>query len=341
MKNSLLDSIKGKTIALVYIFEKEEAKGFEHFLVWKDKILTGWLNAIYEIECLPFIIDVRTFMQKASNYSLPHIDYVINLNSGCTKLSTMGLVPSICSFLNIPCIPCDSTAILTTEHKKISNYIALGANLQTPRVLDSMENYGVYRPINLGNSIGIEVGYFQNFNRDGIYQEFIPGYDVTLPLAFNFITKKIDILPPTLYFPETRDENWIYNEKIKENDIGLKRYQFLEIDESTKKEIIEFFKIFGIKTYGRIDARLKCENKLLGTEAEKPFSFKDCFFLEINSMPTIETDDGFDLAFKAVLSNKQHSFYECVHEYINYVKNPTINGFLLATSIISLTTSMC
>lgn len=339
MKKNVLDTIKGKTIAIVYIFEKEDAEGFEHFLVWKDKILTGWLSAIYEIDCLPYIIDVRTFMQKASNYSLPHIDYVINLNSGCTKLSTMGLVPSICSFLNIPCIPCDATAILTTENKKISNFIAFGANLQTPKFLDSNNSFGIYRPINLGNSIGVKVDNFSEFKNDGIYQEFIPGYDVTIPVAYNFITNKIDILPPTLYFPETLDENWVYDEKTKEKDIGLKRFQFLEIDEKTKKDIIKFFEIFDIKTYGRIDARLKCETKLSGTEVKAPFSFENCFFLEVNSMPTIETDDGFDLAFKAVLSNKKHSFYKCVNEYNNYFENPTINGFLLATSIISLTTS--
>ena len=64
-KNKLIE-LKGKTIALVYIFEKETADGFNHFLIWKDKVLTGWLSAIYELNCLPYIIDVRTFMQKAS-----------------------------------------------------------------------------------------------------------------------------------------------------------------------------------------------------------------------------------------------------------------------------------
>ncbi len=339
VKRNMLNSIKGKTIAIVYIFEKEEAEGFGHFLIWKDRILTGWLNAVYEIECLPYIIDVRTFMQKASNYSLPHIDYVINLNSGCNELSTMGLVPSICSFLDIPCIPCDATAILATENKKISNYVALGSQLQTPKFLDSKNNFGVYRPINLGNSIGIEVDHFTDFNRNGIYQEFIPGYDVTIPVAFNFITKKIDILPPTLYFPKTLDQNWIFDEKTKEKDRGLTRLQFLEIEDKTKSEIINFFEIFDIKTYGRIDARMKCENKLSGTETQTPFSFKNCYFLEINSMPTIENEDGFDLAFKAVQSNEKHSFYECINEYKNNVKHPTINGFLLATSIIAISTS--
>lgn len=334
-----LKKLRGKTIAIVYIFEKEDADGFKHFLIWKDKILTGWLNAVYELECVPYIIDVRTFMQKASNYSLPHIDYVINLNSGCIELSTMGVVPSICSFLNIPCIPCDATAILTTENKKISNYIAIGSTLPTPKFLDAENNYGIFRPINLGNSIGVEKKHFTDFSVDGIYQEFIPGYDVTIPVAFNYLSQKLDILPPTLYFPHTQDPDWIYDEETKEEDKGLIRLQFLEIEEGTKQIILDFFKIFGIKTYGRIDARLKESNLLSSDIVNRPFNFKDCYFLEINSMPTIESCDGFDLAFKAVLSYENHSFYKCVQEYVTFIKNPTINGFLLACSMLSITTS--
>lgn len=338
-QNNILKSLQGKTVAIVYIFEKEEAEGFKHFLVWKEKILTGWLNAVYELKCVPYIIDVRTFMQKASNYSLPHIDFVVNLNSGCTDLCTMGLVPSICSFLNIPCIPCDANAILATENKKISNYIAMGSKLQTPKCLDFKNNCGIYRPISLGNSIGVVKKEFTDFDLDGIYQEFIPGYDVTIPIAFNYISGEIDILPPTLYFPKSLDPNWIYDEKTKEKDAGLTRLQFMEIEENTKKELIKFFKIFGIKSYARIDARLKQNNSLSGNEIKKPFSFKNCYFLEINSMPTIEQGDGFDLAFKSVQSNKNHSFYKCVKDYIDNIEKPTVNGFLLACSMLS--TSMC
>ena len=337
----MLKTLRGKTIAIVYIFEKEDASGFDHFLIWKDKILTGWLNAVYEIECLPYIIDVRTFMQKASNYSLPPIDYVINLNSGCNELSTMGLVPSICSFLKLPCIPCDSTTILATENKKISNHVAIGNSIQTPKFLDLDNNYGIYRPTNLGNSIGIEKKHFTEFNKAGIYQEFIPGYDITIPVAYNYLTQELDILPPTLYFPQTHNPNWIFDEKTKEKDEGLTRLQFTEIEKETKCELLKLFRTFGIKTYGRIDVRLKEENLLSGDVVKMPFTFKNCYFLEINSMPTIESCDGFDLAFNAVLLNEKHSFYGWARNYVDNIKHPTINGFLLACSMLSLSTSKC
>ena len=334
------NQIKGKTIAIVYIFEGENAVGFGHFLTWKDHIISGWLKAIYEIQCVPYTVDVRTFIQKASNYSLPNIDYVINLNSGCYQLSTMSLIPSICSFLGIPCIPCDAVSIVTTENKLLSNYIAKGFGLTIPNQIQNNNKKGICRPINYGNSIGVKVGFFDKTDDDEICQEFIPGFDVTIPFAYNYYAKSIDILPPILYIPNSLDPNWIYDEKTKEQDANLTTSAFLEIDQEAKEQIIKIIKVFGLKTYGRIDARLKFDKNVLSTEVVKqPFSLKDLFFIEINSMPTVESEDGLDLAYNAVLQNNKHSFYQHVDEYINLVENPSINGFLLSSSIMALSTS--
>ena len=120
-----LEELKGKTIAIVYIFEGEDAPGFNHYWVWKSDIISGWLNAVQELECVPFILDVRTFVQKAMNHTLPHIDFVVNLNCGSYDLSSMSLVPSTCSFLSIPCIPCNAAAIILSENKKVSNLLAI------------------------------------------------------------------------------------------------------------------------------------------------------------------------------------------------------------------------
>lgn len=69
--------IKGKTIAIVYIFEGDDDSGFNHFYIWKSNIISKWMNAVQELSCMPLIIDVRTFIDKAINKTLPHIDYVI------------------------------------------------------------------------------------------------------------------------------------------------------------------------------------------------------------------------------------------------------------------------
>ena len=103
-----LNSIQGSIIAVVYTFEGENAPGFKHYDVWRSNVIADWINAINEIGCKPYIIDVRTFISKAMMDTLPHLDFIINLNAGNINLDNLGLIPSVCSFLNKPCIPCSS-----------------------------------------------------------------------------------------------------------------------------------------------------------------------------------------------------------------------------------------
>jgi hypothetical protein len=337
---SLIKSLRGKTIAVVYSFEKEDAPGFKHYWIWKSDIISAWLNAIQELECLPFILDVRTFVQKASNRTLPYIDYVLNLNCGCYELSSLSLVPSICSFLAIPCLPCNAVSITASENKRISNLIACAMNLNIPKSLDSSYNVGIYRPLNLGSSIGVKRDCFHDFRSDGIYQEFIPGYDVTIPIAYNPYIKRIDLLPPIVYLPKSSDPDWIYDEQEKKNDNGFITLPFLEIEKKAKEDLIAFSQVFPIQTFGRIDVRIRCMDKKLSPEiVKKPLSLSDLYFIEINSMPTIEQDDSFEFAFDAARKNEYHSFYYSTNKYMEIIANPTINGFLLSCSMLSLSTS--
>ena len=126
-KNAL-HRIQGKTIAVVYIFEGEQGEGFEHYDIWQSDVISEWLYAIQQNHCRPLIMDVRTFILKAMSQTLPEIDFVLNLNNGNKVLSTLGLVPSVCSFLNIPCIPCNTVSIIAGEHKGIANYVASAHN---------------------------------------------------------------------------------------------------------------------------------------------------------------------------------------------------------------------
>ncbi len=68
-------------------------------------------------------MDFETFAFKAFNNTLPKIDYVINLNNGNVDLSSLGLLPSICSYLNLPCIPNNSEVLIIGENKFIAKCI--------------------------------------------------------------------------------------------------------------------------------------------------------------------------------------------------------------------------
>lgn len=336
---SQLSQLRGKTIAIVYTFENEDAAGFQHYWVWKSDIISGWLNAVQEIGCLPFILDVRTFIQKAMNRDLPLIDYVINLNCGSCELSAMSLVPAVCSFLAVPCIPCDAASIVISENKSISNIIARAHKMNVPNDLAWNSSNGIYRPLNLGSSIGVTVGHTESADPKGTYQEFIPGYDITVPIIYNPCLGDIDMLPPIIYIPENLDPYWIYDEQEKIKDNGFTTYPMTKIENEAKEMILKFARAIPIKTFGRIDMRFKSFGEKLSREViYDTLTANDLYFIEINSMPTIEKEDSFEYAINAVNSDNQHSLYRYISAYYETFSNPSVNGILLASAILSFTT---
>lgn len=334
-ENKLKD-LKGKTIAVVYIFEGEDAAGFEHYHIWKSKIISRWLNAIEDIGCKPFIIDVRSFVFKAMNNTLPKIDFVLNLNCGSKVLSSMSLVPSVCSFLSVPCIPCNANTILMGENKKASNMIASATNLNVPKNIDEPNENAIFRPLNFGSSVGVRRGIRNNISNDELYQEFIRGYDATFPIIYNPIKSELDFLPGVLYLPNSNDPNWFFgeNEKITKND--YENLPLYYIDDFAKKMLINFAKAFPIETFCRIDVRIKTSvEKLSKAICDKSISFEDIFFVEINPMPTVKYGNAFDLAFSYI--DEKNDFNNCLNIHKQVFENTNVNTFLLSSSMIALT----
>lgn len=331
-------SLFGKTIAIIYIFEGENELGYEHYEVWKTDVISSWMLAVEELHCLPLIMDIRTFVQKAMNKSLPYIDYVVNLNNGTKSLSTLGLVPSICSFLNIPCIPCNTVTITCGEHKKISNTIAEKTGIKVPHSLKPSDNTGIIRPIGLGSSLGVKRGFDASLsNNEFIYQEFIKGYDITTPLLYNPITSKLEVLPAVLYSPNEANVEWFLGEEEKRLHQGYTK-KIAQLSIEAKEAYISLAKEIGISSYCRIDARLHCESKdELFKLLDSSIPLNKLYFMEINPMPTIKNNINFHTSMDAL--NSQYSLYTCYKLYKELIPNATHTGFILSCSMISLFTT--
>lgn len=323
--------IKGKTIALVYIFEGDENLGFKHFFIWKSKIIAQWMVAIQELHCMPLLLDVRTFVDKAINKTLPHIDYVLNMNSGTIELSTMALIPAVCASIDVPCIPCDAVSIVTGENKLLSNLIANSVGLQVPDELPSDNPNGIFRPINLGNSKGVRRG--RQIDANGVYQEFISGYDITTPIVYNIEKKSMELLPSVLYLPESKNIEWFNGEEIKKTRSGYTLTKAL-LDEKTVQSYLKLVKTLGIKTFCRIDARVKSLDSIYTIDSNPLLAFENIYFVEINVMPTIRENNNFVFSFNKI--DNQNIFYDNIRAQKKFFGNVTLNSFLLVSSMLAL-----
>lgn len=321
-----LSHIMGKTIAIVYIFEGDDASGFSHFFIWKSKVISKWMEAVQDLKCIPLILDVRTFIDKAINKTLPHIDYVINLNSGTYSLSSMALVPSMCSSIGVPCIPCNATTIVTGEEKNLSNYIAMGIGLNVPEYLPQNDPNGIFRPINLGNSLGVVLGSVPQEEK-GIYQRFVSGYDITTPMVYNVEKGQMDFMPTVVFYPQNNHSKWYYDEKKKHSQSGY-TFKTVHLDDKTKKKYKELVDVMGIKTFCRIDARV---TKFIKINDDLCTNFSDTYFVEINVMPTVRENNSFHFSYNSIDVGKP--FYEYISELRQVVSNPSVNCFLLSSSM--------
>lgn len=325
----ILNKIKSKSIAIVYAHKNEKAKGFKHYDYWGMDVVSDWAKAIEELSCIPYIMDVRTFGYKALNNSLPPIDFVINLNAGNTDISTLGLVPSICGFISIPCIPCDTLQTVAGEHKALANLVAKSIKINVPENIEYTDSSGIYRPMNLGSSVGVSKGKIGS--EKGIYQKFINGFDMTTPILYNPKTKNLEILPPVLYIPTNGNIGWFLGEDEKEKHNGYQKKQ-VKVDKITKELYINLANSYGIKTFCRIDARIKCEtydeiNELL----KYPIKNEKVHFLEINTMPTIKENINFCNSVETL--TPEADLYKCLLEYNKVISNHSIVGFILFCSI--------
>lgn len=331
---NLLCQIEGSTIAVIYVFQGDNTSSFQHYDPWKSDVISDWLRAIQELNCMPFILDVRTFAQKALNGTLPQIDYVINLNAGTTNLSVLGLVPSICAFINVPCIPADTVSTIIGENKHISNLLAYALDTIVPKEIEPSNPNGIFRPLNLGSSRGVQKSFpSQNVTSEFLYQEFIPGFDMTIPFIYNPILEQIDMLPPIMYYPNTTDTKWFLGEKEKDSHIGYEKRP-VHITDEAQKHFLKLVNNFGIKTYCRIDTRVFCKDiNEIKSSTESKISLERINFIEINPLPTIKNNINFHTSFKFI--EPDSLLGQCITIYNSYFENSSFVGFLLSSSIIA------
>lgn len=324
--------LQGKTIGVVYIFEGETAPGFKHYHIWQSDIISKWLLAIQDLKCRPLILDVRTFVEKAIAGTLPCIDFVLNLNCGSCELSPMALVPSICAFFHIPCIPCDAVAILTGENKLISNLVASATGINVPPALPLDVPNGIFRPLNLGSSMGVKRE--PTYNSKGIYQEFIRGYDITTPIVFNPLTLEFDFMPTVMYVAEEDSVDWFLGENHKDTRTGFTRKTIHNLSPKLKQKYLELINNLSVNTFCRIDARIKCESEEeLKILLDKPLELSDVYFIELNPMPTVWINNAFSHSFSALPPNHSLSDYICELEKL--VTQANIHNFLLSIAMIA------
>lgn len=330
-----LQAIKGKTIGIIYVYEKPDSQAKRHYDAWEGDVLSNWIHAVYELHGLPLVMDLNTFVEKMTNYSLPPLDYVVNLCNGFFDLPSLGLVPSLCAYYSIPCIPCSSVLLLIGENKPLSNLIASTCGFRLPQQLSVENEKSITRPYYLGSSKGVYRGKKEAVrNINTFIQEFVPGFDTTVPIMFNPLDDELVVLPAVGYLPTNLDPNWFLGERQKETHSEYAKC-IVSIDDCAKQAIMQMAKKVGITSYCRFDFRTKCiSSHEMKTQFSSEIRLEDLFFMEINPLPTIKDGINFFTGLTAV--EPSSSVAQCLGLYQSSVREGTLTGFVLSNSIMSI-----
>lgn len=225
----LLQTISREVWAIVYAYDAPKMPRSLWYDRWRYDVINDFVEAVSFIGAEPFIVDVDSFL-NSSKLKTREIDFVINLNSGAAPISNLGLVPSVAQWHHIPCFPNSADVVLSGERKDICK-VFFSSWFNIPRAVEIDEARRgkvdfIVKPKTMGNSQRVVKNLLpplastrrvrSQFLRDTIIEEFIAGYEVTVPVFFDATSFDYTVLPPILYVPKVSDPiNWFLSYKLK------------------------------------------------------------------------------------------------------------------------------
>jgi hypothetical protein len=298
----VIKSIPGETWAIVYSYESPRRQRGNWYDRWRYEVINDYLEATSLLGAEPYVVDVDSFVTcKALRRS--EIDFVVNLNSGATPISNLGLVPSVSEWYRVPCFPNSSDVILVGERKDICKRF-FTPWFQVPRDVQSSDAEKglvpiISKPKTMGNSQGVTRDIVAG--DEWIVEEFIPGYEVTVPVFYDLDREDYIVTQPIVYFPDVPDpENWIlsHEQKLKRNIVIDRRlYQLTDEFRSTLRDAS---RAFQFQSLARFDFRWRVHSPKVDV-----VRLQDAWFLEINCLPTLRSNVNFLKSLNAHLSESR------------------------------------
>lgn len=303
-----LDNIKQQVWAVVYSYDPPKCSRSLWFDRWRFDVINDYVEAVAFLGAEPLIIDVDSFIVSEKLRSR-EIDFVVNLNSGAKPLSNLGLVPSIAEWHGIPCFPNASDVLLAGERKDICKrffdaWFNIPAAVSVETAAAGMEKF-IVKPKTLGNSQMVSRALpagpeWRSWSRTMIIEEFIEGYEVTVPVIFDALSDEYVPLPPILYIPEVANPaEWFLSYEDKMNRAIKIERRIATLGAEVLDALVESSRAFDFKGLARFDFRWRTK-----TPDELPIHKNDLWFLEINCLPTLRTDVNFLKSVRHFIANR-------------------------------------
>lgn len=337
-------SLRGESAAVVYGFAPSGKFTQIWYDQWRSSVISSYGSALEELGLHPYFVDAVSFARQALDGSLPKVVCAFNLNAGITPIYHWSMVPSVASWCGIRPFPSEADVLIVGERKDTACLIAQDCGLAVPRTfrkdqllsLDPLTP-AILKPRDLGGSIGLKYSTAGALAADNavkstdIIQEFVRGFDVTIPVVWQPTLGKHRCVAGVMYLPENNSQNWYHSADTKKSGRGyLKR--IVPIPLELESLLVSFAKRIELGPYARIDIRIQCQPDDAGDvdwKGAKPF------FIEVNPLPTLRPGINFlNVVAHEIFQTAFKSETGRLAEILGYT--PSAHAFVLACALSTL-----
>lgn len=302
MFRAAIAELEGKSAAIVYSFRAQESPERIWYDQWRSNVIAAYGSALEALGVEPYYVDVESFCRQAFSGALPDLHCVFNLNAGIAPIAHWALVPSVAAWCGLRPLPAEADVLIVGERKDTAALVAQSCGLRTPRIFrfDEIASLApadllVAKPRDLGGSVGVrlisaaELITKQAQPGGQLVQEFVRGFDLTVPLVFQPSAGRHRAVCGVVYVPEcARSDEWIHDEGSKRSGQGYRK-QVVPLPLSLEEALCRFATVAELGPYARVDLRIAAS----GPPDSPEFWNGEPYFIEVNPLPTLRPGINF------------------------------------------------
>jgi len=231
-----ISAVQGASAAVVYGFSPAGKFTQVWYDQWRSAVISSYGHALEELGVNPYFVDTVSFARQALDGSIPDVICAFNLNAGITPIHHWSMVPSVASWCGIKPFPSEADILIVGERKDTASLIAKECGFTVPetyrekqlRILDP-EKTVLVKPRDLGGSVGLkrmtvgELAAGMSVKPSDVVQEFVHGFDLTIPVVWQPTLGKHRCLAGVMYLPKERDSDWYHSADSKKSGQGYSK----------------------------------------------------------------------------------------------------------------------
>lgn len=337
-------SFQDRSAAVVYGFSPSGKFTQVWYDQWRSAVISSYGAALEELGLHPYFVDAASFARQALDGSLPKVACAFNLNAGITPIHHWSMVPSVASWCGITPFPSDADVLIVGERKDTATLIAQDCGLAVPRSFSKddlpaqkPDEVVVLKPRDLGGSVGIrrhtisELAEDPSLQDTDIIQQFVPGFDLTIPVVWQPTQGRHRCVAGVMYVPDNNSPKWFHSAATKQSGQGYTK-TVVPIPSELEAMLVRFAKRIELGPYSRIDLRVQYEPQAYGMV---DWSTAKPFFIEVNPLPTLR--EGINFLNVVEHNTFRAAFDEEIGElYAKLGRTPSAHAVVLACALATL-----